>query len=561
MTAVSSASAPTAAAAAQQHQQPQQHHNVAQGSLQLFEEGFKAYRKLIDHDYMEHSKLTHALATLLRGLPADGWMADLGCGDLGLLAPILSALPLGGFVGVDATAEVLPLAAARLGATTAAYPCEWACSDLLDWSEARREAVLGDDRVPPLLSVVTCLFSLHHLADPLKQRALTALRPCMAPGGCVVVADVFRLDGEGREAYLARYCARAEKDWVALEAGTSIHHSSLSSCRTLFPTPFPVLTRLPTRLLPHPLYGTRLPPRIHTDRGKGAYFGARAQQRFSQRATGLCGLGQGRGVDGRVGVEWNARGGGAGGLDASSRRRGGKGKGKRGQGGGAAGGENMKERKDSRGIFGCEHNQSCRSFVLLSPTLSSLPFIDDVQAISVAFLASLPGLAAHSRPPSLIHIPRKSTTHSVHTCVESGKRTRKPKRKDTKISPSFHTSFSSFFRLDVGGAFSIIRPRREEARREGREGAPHRHTPGALLLLLLLFPFPRACLRSTSAAAGEAEEAEEASSHLHLLLLHLQEEEAVVEEQGRAPHFLLLLLLLLLLLSAGRQCQWWSVCQ
>jgi len=223
------------------------HHNVTPSSLHLFEETWGAYRKLVDHDYMEHAALTAAIAAVLPTLlpppchttgSRQGWMADLGCGDLGLLAPLLKPLPLEGFIGVDATAEVLPSAAARLErggggeeGRLMPWPCEWVCADLLNWSEARREALREEEMEssssssssgssssssPPRLHVVSCLFALHHFSDPHKEQALAALRACMAPGGSLLVADVFRKDGEGREEYLDRYRARTV-GWVALE--------------------------------------------------------------------------------------------------------------------------------------------------------------------------------------------------------------------------------------------------------------------------------------------------------------------------------------------------------
>lgn len=202
----------------------QSHHNVAANSLALFEQSWRAYRGIVDHDYMEHRALTAAVAQNLPQLlpvSSKGWMADLGCGDLGLLAPILLPLPLAGFIGVDATAEVLPQAAKRLGSSPP-WPCEWVAADLLNWSEERSHLVLTaaaekGGEAPPQLAVVSCLFALHHLADPLKKRVLAALRPCLAPGGCLLVADVFREDGETREDYMIRYRARIQS-WRELDS-------------------------------------------------------------------------------------------------------------------------------------------------------------------------------------------------------------------------------------------------------------------------------------------------------------------------------------------------------
>lgn len=195
--------------------------NVSTDSLELFTRSWQAYRHVVDLDLMEHRALTRALETQLlqRGNgAATGWMADLGCGDLGLLAPILRRLPLAGLIGVDAAAAVLPLAAARMEGSP--FPCQWVSADLLEWSEARRARRAADPHAPGAepLSLVSCLFALHHLDDAHKRRVLEALRPCLAPDGGLLVADVFRADGEERQAYIQRYLQRIASQWLELPA-------------------------------------------------------------------------------------------------------------------------------------------------------------------------------------------------------------------------------------------------------------------------------------------------------------------------------------------------------
>lgn len=195
--------------------------NVSRDSLELFTRSWQAYRHVVDLDLMEHRALTAALETLLlqRGGGAPlGWMADLGCGDLGLLAPILQRLPLAGLIGVDAAAAVLPLAAARMEGSP--FPCQWVSADLLAWSEARRDQRAADPHAPGAepLSLVSCLFALHHLDDAHKRRVLEALHPCLAADGCLLVADVFRADGEDRPTYIQRYLQRVASQWQELPA-------------------------------------------------------------------------------------------------------------------------------------------------------------------------------------------------------------------------------------------------------------------------------------------------------------------------------------------------------
>lgn len=198
-----------------QQQQLKEHNNIADNSLELFQQSWRAYRCIVDCNYMDHQGLTEAVSTLLPTLltpppkEEEQWMVDLGVGDLGLLAPILRPLPLSGFIGVDAAAEVLPLASKNLGPTS--FPCEWTQADILAWAEERSHlsSSSSSSTTLPKLKVVTCFFALHHLEDSRKQQVLAALLPCMASsGGSLLVADVFRNEGEAREPYMTKYRER-----------------------------------------------------------------------------------------------------------------------------------------------------------------------------------------------------------------------------------------------------------------------------------------------------------------------------------------------------------------
>lgn len=110
--------------------------------MELFEHQWATYRRVVDHDLMEHRALSGATAaaieTWLAARPKDAagpHLVDLGCGDLALLAPLLRRLTLGSFLGVDLSAGVLPRAEASLGAVS--YPCRWRQEDLC-WPGRRR---------------------------------------------------------------------------------------------------------------------------------------------------------------------------------------------------------------------------------------------------------------------------------------------------------------------------------------------------------------------------------------------------------------------------------------
>ena len=131
-------------------------------------------------------------------------MADLGCGDLALLAPLLQRLPLGTYTGLDLTPEVLPLAQAALGPVP--YPTHWQQGDLLAW--VRSEG--------PRVDLPHSAFAIHHLSDAEKAGFLQAARRRIAPGGLFIWVDVFREPGESLAAYRERYSQRIGGSWREL---------------------------------------------------------------------------------------------------------------------------------------------------------------------------------------------------------------------------------------------------------------------------------------------------------------------------------------------------------
>ena len=184
--------------------------------MDLFNWQWATYRRVVDQDLMEHRALSAAVATAI-----DSWMesvvsdrsqreqprlVDLGCGDLGQLAPLLRRLPLGSYLGIDLSAQVLPLAAAALGPVS--YPCRWRELDLLSWAE--------EDKPRQPLDILHSAFAIHHLSDGEKARFLQLCRRRIAPGGLFLWADVFREPGESRDAYGARYVERICSTWTDL---------------------------------------------------------------------------------------------------------------------------------------------------------------------------------------------------------------------------------------------------------------------------------------------------------------------------------------------------------
>lgn len=184
--------------------------NLSPESLALFERSWQSYHRVVSEDLMEHAGLQRALAARLETF-LGGWgetplsMVDLACGDLTTLEPLLRSLPLACFSGVDAAGTALSLARARMAGWS--VPCHWVQDDLLHWAVQPGERYV----------VISCLFGLHHLADPDKRRFLQQVRGRLAAGGLLLIGDVFREPGELRQVYVQRYVDRIRKQWTVLE--------------------------------------------------------------------------------------------------------------------------------------------------------------------------------------------------------------------------------------------------------------------------------------------------------------------------------------------------------
>ncbi|WP_259719751.1 class I SAM-dependent methyltransferase [Synechococcus sp. CS-1328] len=181
--------------------------------MDLFEQNWSTYRAVVQHDLMGHADLTAATELALRSwleARAPGTRpplaVDLGCGDLSALAPVWRQLPLGGYEGIDLTAQVLPLARQALGAVP--YPTRWQAADLRVWAASNDEPV----------DLIHTAFALHHLSDSEKAEFLRQARQRLAPGGLFLWADVFRDPGESRQDYLGRYGHRIRSQWSVLPA-------------------------------------------------------------------------------------------------------------------------------------------------------------------------------------------------------------------------------------------------------------------------------------------------------------------------------------------------------
>lgn len=180
--------------------------------MNLFERQWQTYRSVVDHDWMEHRGITascsQALGSWMAGHPnRDGKAAllDLGCGDLARMGPVFAALPLGSYLGVDLTEQVLPMAREALG--TVGFTARFEHGDVTEFVRS------SEDR----FDLIHAALVLHHLPDDAKADFLVDLRARIQAGGCFLWADVFREPGESREDYARRYATRIRQGWDGID--------------------------------------------------------------------------------------------------------------------------------------------------------------------------------------------------------------------------------------------------------------------------------------------------------------------------------------------------------
>lgn len=174
----------------------------------IFEE-WRVYEKLLIHDYMDHRTFFGRLQEHVRQhfhRPIS--ILDLGCGDLTPILPLLQAVPLQSYTGIDESAGALAIAAQHMQARS--IPGRLVNGDLLLELAGMEEK----------FDLVVASFSLHHLANPMdKLRTLQAIESHLHDCGMFALVDVFCTEEEPRSDYVERWISHADQRYASLEAG------------------------------------------------------------------------------------------------------------------------------------------------------------------------------------------------------------------------------------------------------------------------------------------------------------------------------------------------------
>lgn len=164
---------------------------------QFFTRTWPVYERILEGDYLEHRAFYETVRELLAAEPPAS-ILELGCGDARFTAPLLRDLGVREYLGVDLSEVALAEAREHLGPNPA-------------WRLEQGDALQAVLRPGPAWDLVFASFCLHHLTSAEKARLVGAL-----PGRRFVLLDLFREDGEGREAYLERRHRWIREGWTRL---------------------------------------------------------------------------------------------------------------------------------------------------------------------------------------------------------------------------------------------------------------------------------------------------------------------------------------------------------
>ena len=175
----------------------------------LFTEGWRNYRLVLEHDYLWHSLAESGLhETIVDRFGRDTAFAflDLACGDAETTARVLRDFDAVEYVGVDSSPQALEAAAATnfgKGVRT-----RFVLADYVDF--------LNNDQGH--YDVIFVGMSAHHLGERRLPEFFELVRKRLARDGLFVAYEPFLLADETRDEQIARLHAVIGKFWSAMPA-------------------------------------------------------------------------------------------------------------------------------------------------------------------------------------------------------------------------------------------------------------------------------------------------------------------------------------------------------
>lgn len=171
---------------------------------QFFSSAWQVYEKVVAGDYLSHRLLYQGINDFLDTYDEPIRFLELGCGDARLSLDLLRDRRVEAYLGIDSSIHALELARRR----SAGRPGHWR----LLQGDVRHMPEVGQD-----WNVALASFCLHHLSSQEKRRTLASVRAALRAPAVFLLIDVFRQEGQDREAYLQRRRTVQRESWKALD--------------------------------------------------------------------------------------------------------------------------------------------------------------------------------------------------------------------------------------------------------------------------------------------------------------------------------------------------------
>ncbi len=186
---------------------------VENSSSVLFERQWRIYRKVLDCDLMEHSKVYGCLRRILRqGLSGPFRFLDVACGDASASVGALQGTCVTSYHGIDLSGPALAMAREQV----MLLPCA-ATLEQGDFAEALARRHERAD-------VIWLGQSLHHLDSGGKLAVMRDIRRLLDEPGLFLLWEPTRYNEEDRDAWLERFEGRCSawlptlsaEEWAAM---------------------------------------------------------------------------------------------------------------------------------------------------------------------------------------------------------------------------------------------------------------------------------------------------------------------------------------------------------
>ncbi len=171
-----------------------------------FFHAWDTYAKVVAANYMFHREIGQAIKATLRARFGERPFSilDLGCGDAATFAPLLDGFRVKSYRGADLSEAALMLAQKNLSGLS--------CRVVLTQSDLMSQ-LKGAERH----DLIYVSFALHHLTTEQKAEFFRVAAQKLTLGGLLLIADVFREEGQSLRDYFDAYSEYLRDAMVSLD--------------------------------------------------------------------------------------------------------------------------------------------------------------------------------------------------------------------------------------------------------------------------------------------------------------------------------------------------------